>query len=397
MPTITRKFVSKKLSAGELSSSLEFAISHFTSNPESVTFKIMRSLADGSTEIRDDLTFANLGSICDLKTDFSFLRTRFEDSSKTDIDVEFSTLHLHDVFTVSVESKNEENIKTFFDLLTAKLKLESARSKPLFNEAITSSTKDELDELASRPYKYRHALLIKPGDIKYLEKFLVNTFEEVDYVARCIDDTKIPFPSVKEILDYENPSFKRITSLEIEARSKESSYTYLDLKIGSDSLSFRSTAEFFLMYKDINWGIKIEQELVNRISGLRPWYWWLRKIPFAISLPLIPFLLSTWLNSVSLVQKLRGTYIPRSQISSYELTSNEGFIFVVAVTIVLIAIGGIIDRAVGYLFPNVFFCLGKQADEFSRRQKIASLVFGGIVFTIILGIIANQLTTFIFG
>lgn len=396
MSTVTRKFIVKELAAGELSESLKFTVSRFLADPEAAKFKIMRELSDGATEIRDDLTYIDLASICNLKRDFHFLSLRFKDSSKTDIEVEFSTIGLHDdVFTVTIRSKNEENIQSFFDLLIAKLKLENAKSVSLFKEALSSPTKDEL---ASRPYEYKHALLIKPDDIKYLEQFLSSNFEVVEYIARCVDGTKIPFFSIEEILDYENPSFKRITSLEIEARSRKASNTYLDLKIGVvSSFIFDSTAQFMLMYKDLNWGIKIEQELIDRIKGLRPWYWWLKKVSFAIILPSIPFLASMWINSISLIQKLRGTYVPRPKPSAYEFNSNEGFIFAVMVAIVLIAIGAGLDRIINYLFPKVFFCFGKQAAEFSRRQKITSWIFGGIIFAIILGITINWLTLLIFG
>ena len=258
-----------------------------------------------------------------------------------------------------------------------------------------------------RKYTYRSPLLIRVEEIHYLDKFLSDNFETVKYAAGCVDGTKFLSESLDDLLEYENPSFKRVDSLNINATSEESLKAELRLYIGyvidfSESLvgeflrstPQRDTAGFELRYADINWGIRVERELIERLEEFRPWYWWLNKVQFTWALPLSLSVLSLVLNGISLIQKLSGTYTPGS--SSIELTSGEGLVLMLVAFLALFGVGVVIDSLRDYLFPGLFFCLGKQAEEFKRRQRVASLIFGVIILGIILEIVGGFVANLIF-
>lgn len=66
---------------------------------------------------------------------------------------------------------------------------------------------------AEKTYSKGHAILVTPQHLKYFDDFLEKNYEKAVYIAHCSDATEITFSSIKELLSYENPSFKRIISL----------------------------------------------------------------------------------------------------------------------------------------------------------------------------------------
>ena len=71
----------------------------------------------------------------------------------------------------------------------------------------------------SRNYSGQKAILVTVDKLRYLDRFLSSKFDGVHYTAYCVDDTKLSPESFEELLQYENPSFKRITGLRIVASS----------------------------------------------------------------------------------------------------------------------------------------------------------------------------------
>lgn len=249
----------------------------------------------------------------------------------------------------------------------------------------------------SRNYSYGDAIFVTVDKLRYLNTFLSSKFNNVTYTAYCIDDTKLSPESFEELLQYENPSFKRITGLRIIALSEEQEAN-IEIQLGIVGFHRNGKLiDFSFSYQDVIWGIEIEKELVERLKEFRPWYWWLTRIQFWWMLPssvmILILVLAYILGGAILFLKLFGAYIPPSSAKR----ANEAETFVIWIFIIgsLFLVGIGLDGLIGYRFPRVFFCLGRQNEEYDRRKKIFNIVFGTIMGGIILAVLGNIVSSWI--
>lgn len=68
--------------------------------------------------------------------------------------------------------------------------------------------------MESKKTKYiSHAIVVWPDDLRYFDGFLRKSFENIEYGAVCDDETKLKPIDLDELLEYENPDFKRLSSV----------------------------------------------------------------------------------------------------------------------------------------------------------------------------------------
>jgi hypothetical protein len=290
-----------------------------------------------------------------------------------------------------------------------------------------------------KKYYSSQPLLVKEEDLRYLDNFLRDNFATVKYTIYCVDDSELFPDSLDDLLAYENPAFKQIIRLKIDASSKtllegdemeppeeddtellkvireiierqhektrkmadeighilDPGERELKLQIGDPTTLYpRSTMRFTMHYADANWGIRVERELNERLKELRPWYWPFTRVNLVWTIAGLWFLVSVVYNLVLVIQKMTGTYV---NTSGYELTLNEQLAVAFGIAFVLILLDSGFKRLRGYLFPKVFFCLGKQSDEFERRRKVLYAIFVVIGLGLVLEVVGGFFTNLVFG
>lgn len=238
---------------------------------------------------------------------------------------------------------------------------------------------------------FSDAIVVWPDDLRYFDSFLRKSFAKVEYGATCEDDTKLKASGLADVLEYENPDFKRLASITINASDGQPLGDSVEIVIGKAGIFSSDTANVRFRFKDIKQQYPIEDEVLKRIKTMRPWYFWLTGIPIKFLLPLLLYGYSLVLNAISLIKKLTGL-LPMTAPSPSTLTEGEGFVFVLGVFGILFLAGYLIDRSRDFLFPRYFFCIGRQQKAFERRRTIAYIVFG----VVILGILINIVSAFIF-
>lgn len=248
-----------------------------------------------------------------------------------------------------------------------------------------------------RTYKSKKAILVTSDKLRYLDKFLSLKFDTISYTAYCIDDTKLLPESFDELLQYENPTFKRITGLRIKSFSEKQK---AELEVHLGGVGFNSSGDltnFSFSYQDANWGFEIEKELVERLREFYPWYWWLRLIPFFAALPLSIFglilILLIIIGGIAFFQKLFGVYTPPSNINEPSDPVNTAVTMFIATALFLVGLA--VDGLISYRFPGVFFCLGRQNEEYDKRKRKFNTIFGTFVGGITLAVLANIISNWI--
>lgn len=238
----------------------------------------------------------------------------------------------------------------------------------------------------------RHAIVIKPQDLTYIDQFVRKHCKTVSYRAYCSDSTEIEFESLQDVLDYENPGFKRIVTLEV--RGRQEGYPYepsVTLELGDVKNAKGQTVWYHIVYNDHAWGLAVERELLDRIRELRPSYWLLVYLSFSrivgytyflIFIVLLMFRFDAWMTN-----RIMFAEAPRPVDSAYFWQWLRGVGFWVTAFLAL----EVLDRIKGYFFPKVAFYLGKQAADYEKRQRWSKFVFGGVVLTLILNLVASYL------
>jgi hypothetical protein len=246
--------------------------------------------------------------------------------------------------------------------------------------------------MESKKTKYiSHAIVVWSSDLKYFDEFLRKNFQNISYEAICHDETRLKPTNLNELLEYENPDFKSLASVTCKSWNEDGNNDSVEITIGKAGILFTETAMIRLNFSDVKRQMPIEDEIFKRIRSMRPWYFWLSKIPFMLLLPLLLFGYSIMLNAISLTKKLTGIIPLSASNPPSSFTENEASVFMMVACGILFLVGYLIDRFKGYLFPKYFFCLGRQEKNYEKRRTISYLIFG----VIILGILINIISTII--
>jgi|WetSurMetagenome_2_1015567.scaffolds.fasta_scaffold00195_28 hypothetical protein len=233
------------------------------------------------------------------------------------------------------------------------------------------------------------SIVVWPDDLKYLDNFLKKTFTKIEYEASCEDDTKLKPESLSDLLEYENPDFKRVSSITINAYT-EPSNDKVEIQIGKAGFMSNKTGIISLSFSDVRQQQPIEDEIIKRIKTMRPWYSWLNRISFRFIMPSLLFIFWIIVNANNLIKKFNGN-IPVASAQPSPLTEGESQVLMLGVLGILFLCGFLIDRSRDYLFPKSFICIGRQLQSFEKRRKISYIIFGVIILGIIINIAASML------
>jgi hypothetical protein len=273
------------------------------------------------------------------------------------------------------------------------------------------STQDAKTQPSSHPSKQesameltgaksiRHAILAKQEHLKLLDTFLQENFSEIDYKATCNDGTKLSVANLDRLLEYENPDFRKLDTITIEAAEalEERAWdvkNYIQITLGEESNLRDRSGRVLLSFSDTKTYNFVENETLKLIKVMRPWYSPLTQIQFRYWLIFsLSFLAIVWATAYY-TGELFGfwTVVPTS--SPALLSAAKGFYQSVGILAILFSVGYLIDRIREYLFPRCFFCIGGQLKAFETRQRIANIVLTvillGFIVSIAAGLVVNR-------
>lgn len=236
---------------------------------------------------------------------------------------------------------------------------------------------------------FKNSIVVWPADLEYLDASLRKTFGDVKYLIRCEDETKPEPPSLKELLAYENPDFRRIASITIKASDDKPFGDNVTIILGKSVSYSDSTISANFEFADIQKQTPVEDEIVKRLLALRPWHYWFPRVSFMALLPFALYGYSIILNAISLVQKQFGFVQPVAiQPRSSIFTEGEQIVYWGAVIGILILAGYVLDRSRDYFLPRRWFCIGRQQQAYEKRRSVANLIFVVVILGFLINIVA---------
>lgn len=231
----------------------------------------------------------------------------------------------------------------------------------------------------------KHSLLVEKDDMHFLFNLVEQRYKNLEVTAKCIDGSSLESSNIADITSFENPDYRRITSISIRARTALTERFTCDISIDRTS----STAYIDIESESDKDAFYLKQEVLNRFSGMKPWYDPLTRI----SITELVFALWVFIGLFHTIRRAFGL-IPRSPALS-QISTIETLNFIVLIAITVLAITRSLDWIQKYLFPKVFFLIGKQTKRMERIKKWRSFIFSSSIFAIITGVIGNFVSNLI--
>lgn len=244
------------------------------------------------------------------------------------------------------------------------------------------------------PKEYKHAFLLHKDDLKNIYNFLADHFETISIYVKCSDNSHFLPKNIDELLTYENPNYRKITLIKFDMQKPGETCL---LKIGIDSILFSNSALIEVKIDGLN-NDGVLNELDKKLQELKPWYSILTYWDFTIVLPLIVFLpllvIAFLQNLTGIASKLSNdinTSLANQVPTSSMFTDSEQSTIVYSFFFLIIIFGYLIDRSKNYLFPKVFFVIGKQEKNLNRIDFWRY----GVILTLIVGIASSTIASFL--
>jgi len=226
-------------------------------------------------------------------------------------------------------------------------------------------------------------MLVSRDDIEALSAFLNQRYQQLAFSARCADGSVLTTDKAAELLEFDNRNDRRIHGLTIEFRQKDFAERG-DIEIrdkGDERCSWTVCSN------DDSRAQQVALELGQRIRACRPWYSWIsRTRPWLV---IVGFLLLFFVI-IEWQQFLRSGNFT----STGKPVPESGEVFLIALPILLL-LGGLIfllELLWSWLFPKVWFLIGRQKREMEKRERVRRWVFGSVIGATLLGIIINYIS-----
>ena len=232
--------------------------------------------------------------------------------------------------------------------------------------------------------KKEYSIIVVEDELRALVSFLSSNYEPVNIIAQCNDGSSMTTSQLEDIINFENPSSRKIESLQINFGKSYSQGGNVEFGGGV----FLSTCNLTITETDDAKALKVAKEIEHRFEECRPWYSNLGKY-FIYGLGVFMFILLSILVTVLFLADVKGN---EAMISS---KISIGIFQGLAIGAIGTLIGTYLIKGWFWIFPKIWFDIGKQKTELQTRIKVRNFIFVGVISTLILGVIASIIATLI--
>lgn len=234
------------------------------------------------------------------------------------------------------------------------------------------------DMKASKDGYFTRAFVMTPGDLERLVK-VIEDYAAIRYLkVSCADEVDREFPSVDELLKFENPPKKSIKALRIFTAPR-GDMTSLTLRFDTDSM--RNI--YYSVEGEESAVLDFMEQLEERLSGMRPWYALAADTGYRGLL--LPFLVG--MVTVSLILQI-GVRAAVSLGLMSEKPDSYAPLVVAGIALTLIGMYSqqIILNIRKAFFPNGMFAIGQGAKRYKDADIIRQAIIVGFAIEILGGI-----------
>jgi hypothetical protein len=235
--------------------------------------------------------------------------------------------------------------------------------------------------------KIKHSLLIEESELRALFNFLSSKYEKFWITTRCIDGSALETIVIDDFFNFENPNKKRIRSITIRAFSSDfDERVFLDIITDGSLLFSYNKTELTVESRSQETAEIVTNTILSRLFEMKPWY------DFLARYPIYNVLLVFFLGISPLV--FLGYFLGfiRSSNISIKLPLEEvlGVIFLFVMG--FLSVETILYTIQCYLFPKIFFMIGKQKKGMEIRIKWRYFLGVTIFISFVISLIANSIS-----
>ncbi len=211
-----------------------------------------------------------------------------------------------------------------------------------------------------------HAFVVGPDELKKLVGLLQECIGEVSLSVDCIDKLQREFPTVKDLIDYENPKSKRICRIYLSAREdieKSATITFRDASSFSGGVSLSITAR-----EDVV--LRLKDKMLDIVAGTRPWYNSLARSDLASQTGLVFYFLS-FLGVIVLSTFIAFKFglISDSKEGMEFGDQLRSFIWFTSAIFVIVYLA-FFSKLLKWLFPLAVFTIGQGEYRFETLKRV---------------------------
>ena len=226
---------------------------------------------------------------------------------------------------------------------------------------------------------WNQATVIEEIDIIKIHQALSEEYDSVEFKADCSEGSTLTFESLDELIDYENPNFRRIEKVHIFFAKQDN----------SGGLFLHDSAPIGLLIEDVDDGraLKIATAIEQRIRNCKPWYSFLARSPLGVYIGTLGIVYYTIFNWLHFLRTGRLIDVPFSLSVVYIILPF------LAIYLLFLHFG---DKLWKKAFPRFWLGIGRQKDEYKKGTLMRRWIISAFA-TILLGITANFITQAIVG
>jgi hypothetical protein len=232
-----------------------------------------------------------------------------------------------------------------------------------------------------------HSLLIDSDDVFSLYSYIVSKYKGVEITGNCNDGSQLETNDIQDLLQFENLNHRKIVSISFYARNDTNEY-HEKFALSIKDSTF-SSAELDLSSNNDEKALIISQEIQKRLAGMKPAYDWIARVPLPVALLVFGFVVISFIGT--------GIFLGVIHLVNAEKAFGVGdtisFMFSLAIYIVVVLP---LEKLRKFLFPKVFFLIGKQKKTMETIHFWRNLIFGTVIGAILIGLIVNWISNTFF-
>ncbi len=230
----------------------------------------------------------------------------------------------------------------------------------------------------------RHALIIGEKDLLNIFSLIKRKYKEVNTSAKCNDGITIKSKDINEIVEFENHDFRKIESIFIEGINSKEEILFLEIK-NKGFLS--TTAKYSAKSKNEEELNHILVKLNELFLGAKPWYNFLTNISIPLIFLSVGILIIYPIVFLRIYFKIVGR-IPQDTATS-SLLIGEKLAIAVFFVLLIYFIANLLNKLNKWLFPKMFFLIGKQKEEMEKIRSVRKILFISIFIALVICIVAD--------
>ena len=232
----------------------------------------------------------------------------------------------------------------------------------------------------------KQAFVVSPDHLKKLVELLQNRIGKVNISTDCVDKIERKFNTVKDLIAYENPKLKRISSIHLRARSDN--YSKSATIVFHDSLRFWAGVSIDITGRE-DVVSRLKEKTLDIIVGMRPWYDMMHRINFSLiscGAWVIVFFMSFLSFICSLTLKLKWVPLSDSGEKIIGLLASLGIPMSIALVLFCLA-ALFFNKLRDFFFPPAVFMIGQGESRFKRKEQFQWVVIIGLGVSLAAGLL----------